>query len=87
MTPVVFVYFAHHLPRDSGTVRCIRDILWTIDALEMMAITTMVVLDAAHCEVRIYSRVRDLCMYPFRMTCPVAGSVGFSPYSRRFWGL
>lgn len=63
-TPVVFRYFSHHLLRDSGSGRRLRDIFWTVAALEMTVFKIMAVLDGAYHKVRIYSRVPDLRSYP-----------------------
>lgn len=71
--PVVFAYFSHHLLRDSGSGRRLRDILWTIAASEMMVFTMMEVLDAAYYGVRMYFRVPDPRLYPALDDLPGGG--------------
>lgn len=62
-TSVVLVYLLHHLLRDFGTDRRLRDILRTIAATEMVVFTIMEDLDAVCYEVSVYSRAPDQSLY------------------------
>lgn len=62
--PVVCVYYFHHLLRNSGSSRRLRDIFRTVTASEMILLTNMALLEAVYYGMRMYPCVLDLRLYP-----------------------